>query len=163
MAAAAGVSNGTLFHLFPTKQALIDALYLSIKADVAGAVGTFDDSEPLEQRMRMVWVRWLGWARAHPQAHAVGNLLHGSDLVSADAVAAGYQITGAAIGLLVEAKQAGVLADLPLEYLGALTPHHLDEAVAAGLDDEQAEVAFRVLWNALTTPKPTPGPRRPRR
>jgi hypothetical protein len=45
--------------------------------------------------------------------------------------------------------------DLPLEYLAALIPHHLDEAVASGLDDRQADVAFDVLWNGMTT-RPTP-------
>lgn len=128
IAAAAGVSNGTLFHQFPTKQALIDALYLSIKTDLADAVGEFDDAEPLERRMRQAWDRWPAWARDNREAHAVGNLLHNSDLVSADAVAAGYAVAGAPIDMLVEAKAAGLLVDLPLEHLAALIPHHLDES-----------------------------------
>ena len=151
IAAAAGVSNGTLFHQFPTKQALIDALYVSIKTDLADAVGEFDNAEPLERRMRQAWDRWLAWARDNREAHAVGNLLHNSDLVSADAVAAGYAIAGAPIDMLIEAKAAGLLVDLPLEYLAALIPHHLDAAVASGLDAQQADVAFHVLWNGMTT------------
>ena len=38
IAKQAGVSNGTLFNYFPTKQALIDALYVSIKTELAAAV-----------------------------------------------------------------------------------------------------------------------------
>lgn len=151
VAAAAGVSNGTLFNQFPTKQALIDALYLSIKTDLADAVGVLDPAEPLKARMRHVWDHWLAWARANPEAHAVSNLLHDSDLVSGEAVAAGYEITSAATGLLVEAQEAGLLVGLPLDYLGALTVDHLDAAVSAGLDDRQAGVAFDVLWRGLTT------------
>ena len=43
IASAAGVSNGSLFNYFPTKQALIDDLYVWIKIDLAAAAGEFDD------------------------------------------------------------------------------------------------------------------------
>lgn len=155
IAAAAGVSNGTLFHQFPTKQALIDALYLSIKTDLADTVGEFDDADPLERRMRQLWDRLLAWARANPEAQVVGNLLHDSDLVSADAVAAGYATASAPIAMLVEAQASGLLVDLPLQYLTALIRHHLDEVVAAELDDEQVDIAFHVLWSGITVTQRT--------
>ena len=150
IAAAAGVSNGTLFHQFPTKQVLIDALYLSIKTDLADTVGEFDDADPLERRMRQLWDRLLAWARSNPEAQVVGNLLHDSDLVSADAVAAGYATARAPIQMLNEAQATGLLVDLPMEYLAALIRHHLDEVVALDLDDEQTDIAFNVLWNGIT-------------
>ena len=75
IAAAAGVSNGTLFNYFPTKQDLIDGLYVSIKADVAEAVGEIDRNEPIEVQIRILWERWFRWARANPDANAVINVL----------------------------------------------------------------------------------------
>ncbi len=156
IAAAAGVSNGTLFHQFPTKQALIDALYLSIKTDLADAVGAFDNTDPLERRMRQLWNRLLAWARGNPKAQVVANLLHDSDLVSAEAVTAGYATARAPTEMLVEAQATGLLVDLPLGYLAALIRHHLDEVLAADLDDEQADLAFHVLWNGITV-RPGPG------
>lgn len=150
IAAAAGVSNGTLFNQFPTKQALIDALYVSIKTDVAGSVGEFDKADPLKRRMRQLWDKLLAWARSNPQAQVVGNLLHDSDLVSADAVAAGYEASRAPFEMLVEAQATGLLVALPLPYVAALIRHHIDEVVAGDLDDEQADVAFHVLWNGIT-------------
>ena len=157
IASAAGVPNGTLFHYFATKQTLIDALYVSIKSDLARTVGELDPSAPLKQRMRQAWDRWLAWARANPQAHAVGNLLHDSELVSAEAVAAGYAVAGAPIDLMVEAHQAGLLVALPIPYLAALIPHHIDEAVASDLDDDQAAAAFDVLWRGMTIPSDSSG------
>ena len=150
IAAAAGVSNGTLFHQFPTKQHLIDALYVSIKTDLAHTVGELDTQLALRERMWQAWSRWLAWARMNPEAHAVGNLLHDSNLVTAAAVQAGYAVAGAPIDLFLEAQAAGVLVPLPLEYLAALIPHHIDEAVACGLTDDQAAIAFDVLWNGMT-------------
>lgn len=157
IAAAAGVSNGTLFNYFPTKQALIDALYVSIKTDLADAAGEFDDTEPIERRMRQVWDRWFGWARQNRDAHLVVNLLHQAGLASAEAQAAGNVAVVGPVRVLNEAKDSGILVDLPLEYLAALIQHHLDQAVASELDDRQAELAFHVLWNGITQKQPPSG------
>ena len=117
IAAVAGVSNGTLFNYFPTKQVLIDALYVSIKTDLGEAVGEFDDAEPIELRMRQVWDRWFAWARQNRDAHHVMNLLQQAGLASTDAQAAGNAAILGPVRVLTEAKTSGVLVDLPLEHL----------------------------------------------
>jgi AcrR family transcriptional regulator len=150
IAAAAGVSNGTLFNYFPTKQALIDALYVSIKTNLGEAVGEFDDTEPIEGRMRQVWNRWFRWASQNRDAHLVMNLLRQAGLASAEAQATGNAAILGPVRVLNQAKDSGVLVDLPLEHLAALVQHHLDQAVASELDDRQAELAFHVLWNGIT-------------
>lgn len=150
IAKAAGVSNGSLFNYFPTKQALIDALYLSIKSDLVAAVGQLDPAEPIEIRMRQIWQRWLGWARAHPDAHRVVNLLGQSGMTTPKAQAAGEALLSGPVAVLDEAFQHGLLVDLPLEHLGALIQHHLDQAVTSNLDDAQAALAFDVLWNGIS-------------
>ncbi|MGI9616040.1 MAG: TetR/AcrR family transcriptional regulator [Acidimicrobiales bacterium] len=150
IATAAGVSNGTLFNYFPTKQALIDALYVSIKSDLADAAGKLDDTDSIEQRMRQIWDRWFTWAREHRQAHFVVNLLHQAGLASHEAQLAGTAALAGPVRVLDDAMQSGLLVDLPLDYLGPLIQHHLDQAIASELDDRQSEIAFHVLWNGIT-------------
>jgi AcrR family transcriptional regulator len=150
IATFSGVSNGTLFNYFPTKQALIDALYVSIKTNLGEAVGEFDDTEPIERRMRQVWNRWFRWASQNRDAHLVMNLLRQAGLASAEAQATGNAAILGPVRVLNQAKDSGVLVDLPLEHLAALVQHHLDQAVASELDDRQAELAFHVLWNGIT-------------
>ncbi len=150
IAGAAGVSNGTLFNYFPTKQDLIDRLYVWIKTDLAGAIGEIDDTLPTEQQMREVWDRWLEWARHHRDAHAVVNLLHQSGLASDGARADGLGLIGVPMRVLTAAYENGLLVDLPLPYLVSLVQHQLDQAVVAGLKDSEAATAFGVLWNGIT-------------
>lgn len=152
IAKAAGVSNGTLFNYFPTKQALIDALYVSIKADMAAAVEPLDDAEALPGRMRQIWDRWFAWASNNRDAHLVVTLLHQAGLASAEAQTVGGEKLRGPAAVLDEAKQAGILVDLPFDYLAALLQHQLDQAVVSELNDEQAEIAFGVLWNGITKP-----------
>ncbi len=152
IAKAAGVSNGTLFNYFPTKQALIDALYVSIKSDLGQAVGVLGSDDPIEQRMRQVWDRWLGWARVNPEGHHVVRLLHGARLAGEQAQVEGMTALQPAIDLLNQALAEGVLVDLPLDYLGGLIEQQLDLAVVAQLDADQADIAFAVLWNGISSP-----------
>ena len=153
IAQKAGVSNGTLFNYFPTKQILIDALYVSIKTEMADALGTLDPSAPIELRMRQMWDRWFDWARKNSEARQVMNLLHQSGLTSAEAQASGAAAFETAGEVLHEAQSTGVLVDLPLDYLSALIQQQLDQAVISGLNSTQANVAFGVLWNGIKSPK----------
>lgn len=150
VAKAAGVSNGTLFNHFPTKQALIDALYVSIKIDLAEAIGAIDHDCPIDEQMHQIWRRWFDWAGQHRDAHLVVNLLLQSGMASADAQTVGNAALAGPLRVLDDAHDSGLLVDLPLDYLGALIQHHLDQAVASELDDDQAERAFNVLWNGIT-------------
>lgn len=150
IAKAAKVSNGTLFNYFPTKQALIDELYVSIKADMAAAIGEVDQNEPVQVRMRQVWDRWLAWARGNRKAQHVVNLLHQAGLASAEAQEIGYDHLKMSVSVLEDALAAGVLVDLPIEYLGGLIQLQLDQVVEFELDDRQADLAFGVVLDGIT-------------
>lgn len=156
IAQAAGVSNGTLFNYFPTKQALIDALYISIKRDLSNAVGDLDHDDPVEHRMHLTWDRWIGWLRGNSEAHIVVKLLHDAGLASEQAQAEAMSALAGPLRVLDDAASSGRLVDLPIGYLGALVQHHLDQAVASGLDDRQSDIAFHALWNAIARPPSPP-------
>ncbi|MGI9610155.1 MAG: TetR/AcrR family transcriptional regulator [Acidimicrobiia bacterium] len=153
IAKAAGVSNGTLFNYFPTKQALIDSLYISIKTELADAIGTLDSGGAIPAQMRQVWNRWIAWARDRRDAYAVMTLLHQAGLASPQAQDVGAKAIEGPASVLTEAMERGMLVDLPLEYLAGLIQHQLDQTVMSELDDDQADVAFGVLWNGITKPK----------
>jgi len=59
----AGVANGTLFHHFPSKEALVLALYKDVKQDFALQITPFSlDATQLKQQARKVWDQALDWA-----------------------------------------------------------------------------------------------------
>ena len=156
VAVAAGVSSGTLFNYFPTKQALLDALYLFIRADLARAPGSIDSRAHLKNQLRQGWDRWFTWASKNREAHAVVTLLHQSNLVS-DVTRANDDATLAGPRQLLErVHSAGALVKLPIDYLTALVEQHLDQTIAFHFDKRQSALAFEVLWNGMTK-KPTAG------
>lgn len=66
IAKAAGVANGTLFHHFPSKEALIQCLYQDVKQRLGAAIDEADPDLPLREQARHYWQRAMCWMQANP-------------------------------------------------------------------------------------------------
>jgi AcrR family transcriptional regulator len=63
IAKTAGVANGTLFHHFPSKDALVLELYKSVKQDFAlKIVPVALDANKLKQQAKSIWQQAINWA-----------------------------------------------------------------------------------------------------
>ena len=62
IAKEAGVSNGTLFHHFKTKEALIGKLYVAIKADYKNYLAEhMTQSDTIKGRIKQLWYSCVQW------------------------------------------------------------------------------------------------------
>ena len=151
IAKAANVSNGTLFNYYPTKQSLIDALYVWLKEDLAKAIDTIEPTMPSRSQLHLIWERWLTWAKDHPDRHAVIHLLHRSGLASDAARSEANQHFHVPARVLADAQAAGLFVDLPTMYLVEIMEQQLDHAATSKLDTRAEELAFDVMWNGITS------------
>ena len=152
IAAAAGVSNGTLFNYFSTKQALLDALYVRLKTELASSLGDIDAELPIREQVELIWSRWLRWAIEAPSHHRVTRLLHESGLASERAAEQAMALFSTGQRVLQDARAEGLLIDLPDDYLAALMQQQLELAISAGLAKEQQQLAFAAMWNSIARP-----------
>lgn len=160
VARAAGVGNGTLFNYFPSKQELIDALYVRLKTQLADAIGEIDDQLSLRDQAKAVWDRWLAWGRANPEARRVSRLLHESGLAGPAAAAVVDAVLVGPMAVLDRLGASGELVDLPLDYIGSVMQAHLelavDVAIDAGPDGTHLAAfhdrAFESMWSAISRP-----------
>ncbi|MDO8143731.1 MULTISPECIES: TetR/AcrR family transcriptional regulator [unclassified Isoptericola] len=150
VAAAAGVSNGTLFHYFRTKQDLLDELYLHLKRDLATAIGDVDATGSTKDRSRTIWDRWVAWGTAHPARHRVVLLLKGAGLIRRAAVEEAQTYFAAVPDVLAEAAADGQLVDMPLPYLAEVVETQIDLAVSRDLAEAERAVAFEMAWASIT-------------
>ena len=120
---AAGVSNGSLYHHFPTKAALADALYAhtlrGFHAQMFAAVGPRTSAQNGVKGLIRAYVQWV---LAHP---GPARLLH--DLRAGGALTAGGEWAGTnaeGFGRLAQwiatQVQAGQMRDLPFGLWMAL-------------------------------------------
>jgi AcrR family transcriptional regulator len=107
IAKEAGVSNGSLFVYFDTKAALLNELYVALKAEMTAAVtvGLDAGGEPREQVRRM-WTQWLGWATAEPgKRRALAQLEVAGDITVGSRQAVHAAFTG--IASLLDRSRVG--------------------------------------------------------
>lgn len=58
----AGVSNGTFFYYFKTKEELITAIYVAIKQDLYNAInGSMAEDLTVKKRVYLLWKSWVNW------------------------------------------------------------------------------------------------------
>ena len=149
VAEEAGVSNGTLFHYFGTKQDLLDQLYEWLKADLIADIGDVPDDLATTDPLRALWMQWIGWVRRYPARHHVSQLLRGSGIVSPDAVERSEGKFMRFHEILMDAQNAGVLSDLPLDFLRKSLIAQLEVTAQSDLTDEQCSQAFDLAWKSL--------------
>ncbi|MFE6304645.1 TetR/AcrR family transcriptional regulator [Nocardiopsis sp. NPDC057823] len=155
IAAEAGLSVGSLFNYFPTKTALINALYLHLKRDLAGAVVEPSiPPGPLRGRAWEAWRRWIRWGAADPDKQRVLMLIDVSHELTGRTREDGVEAMQGADSLFAEARPGGPFADQPLEFLvatvGAMAATTM-EAVAREPEEfeSRCSAGFAAVWAAI--------------
>lgn len=63
IAKSAGVAEGSIFTYFPTKDALLNELYLALKREMGGAMlAGFQQRQDLPGRWEMIWNSYIDWS-----------------------------------------------------------------------------------------------------
>ncbi len=140
IAERAGVGVGTIYRYFPTKEALVNAVYRDRKQAFAAAmaVAVDQDATPGDQA-RALWRASVAWAQANRSAFRFLELHHHADYLDAESRAATEQTQAVLRTQLADARRAGaVRKDLSLDILVAL----LSGALAGFVRDADAG-AFR--------------------
>ena len=149
IAAAAGVSNGTLFNVFPTKQALIDALYVDAKTSMFAAAAHSGDAPFTRATVRDNWNGYLAWARANPGRRRVMHLLLDAGLASAAAQAQVDALAAPHAVWIQTALDRGIIRGPDVRFLGQLFFFHLDQLIDQRLSADAEDLAFDMLCASI--------------
>ena len=93
IARTAGVSNGTLFNYFATKQMLFEEVYLHIKTRMAKDILPVADKQTaLQHFLAAVWMSFSAWCVRNPVELAALNTLKSSQLLGSAVTEEGERI-----------------------------------------------------------------------
>ncbi len=125
LARAAGVGAGTVYRYFPSKDALINALYLELLDDQhraatadAGALAAHTDDPRAS-----LWRAWSGLARWHLDHPEASNVIHqcrASGILTTATRDRERRATADGLAAFAAAIARGVLRDLPRDVFWAL-------------------------------------------
>lgn len=161
IAGLAGVANGTLFTYFPTKQELVDALYLDLKKEVMVlfAEARFEEDADLREVSARIWDKYVRWALAAPAKHAVMNLLKSGGMLSPSVVAEADDMFKPMSEIIMRGIKSGLLTVKDVMYLQLLMAAQIEASIGlARLNnlkgkalDEHVQAGFRIFWKGVTT------------
>jgi AcrR family transcriptional regulator len=151
----AGVAEGTLFTYFRTKDELVNALYRSIKLDLADALMTrFPRTGPVRDRLEYLWGAFVDWGVANPQRLNVLDQLSVADRVSEESKAVGYEPFAEIESLAQHSIDTGILQAYPVAFIAASMKSMAETTMAFmtafPLDaGRYRTIGFAVFWNGI--------------
>ena len=161
IAQQAAVSNGTLFNYYPTKKALLDGVYLSIKKEVSAHVinQVARETKHIEDLVLYLWQQYISWAMANTLKQQVASLLRGSFAISDEARASADEIFSFINIKLEEAQNKQIIRDMPTEFLCEIAVAQIlatiQHARINNLTQQQLsqliQQSFEVYWKGIKT------------
>lgn len=156
IARKAGVAEGTLFRYFPTKDELLNAVYLHHKQDLGNELmKTYDRHASSKERTRTVWGNYIDWGLVNMNARKAMRQLAVSGKITSGTLEMVYLaypdlrdlskecITNEALTGIESAFADAIffgLAETTMEFAGR-DPSRRDEYKSAGFD---------VMWRGMT-------------
>ncbi|MCU7961305.1 TetR/AcrR family transcriptional regulator [Shewanella oncorhynchi] len=158
IAKQAGVATGTLFHHFPSKEALMESLFLNIKQEFADALllNTHKGSD-LKHNALQLWQSAIDWSLDNPVKQLFFQQYSMSPMIAAKVRdQAMNSILGFISELIKQGQMMGLIAHYPVElmlenchgqYLAA-TRFFIDNP-HLGTDRTYRDASFELFWKAM--------------
>lgn len=152
----ANVGAGTIYRYFPSKEALVNALYQRHKGALAEAMTSgFPHDAPFREQFHHFWSRVCGYALENPRALQFLELHHHGSYLDETSRAMERELLGRSKALVDGAISQQILKPLPGELLMAIVWGSFRALVQGGaeglvrFDDAMIAQAEACLWEAI--------------
>jgi AcrR family transcriptional regulator len=161
IAERAGISVGTLYHYFPSKEAVVNDLYQQVQAEMTHALwGGIHPETPPPETFRRYWQGGAGYALAHPEAFQFLQLHHHEPYLDEANRALEAQARALEHDLFEAGRQQKILKLLPDPILSAFVGGALVALVKAAwagqieLTPDMVDEAAARCWAAIRQTEP---------
>lgn len=114
----AGVAAGTIYHYFPSKEALVNVLYKRWKNEIALQLVTrFPQERPVREQFRTLWERMVDFAVEHPKELAFLELHHHGSYLDEDSRRIEVHTLAFGAAMVERAQEALAIKALPAALL----------------------------------------------
>jgi len=158
IAVAAGVSNGTLFHYYKTKDELVVALYNSIKDALnIHLLQHIGQPSTYKEKFRRLFVHSLEWAMEHSDEYFFIQQFHYSPHLAAVPAEDMARQSELHISMLLQAAAASIFKPLPVDMIASLYSSQvtgvyqylLSHSLSTEQQNKIINEAFELVWPML--------------
>jgi len=159
IAREAGVSNGTLFHYYKTKDELVVELYIYIKTKMTGCIDSGRiEGETIKATFKRMFISSMYWALENPIEFRYSQQFHSSPYLSMVSHEEILKQTKYLMDFMQEAIDARVLKPLPIDLLFTLISNHIyginEYLITTKMDEEKQkeliDQSFDLIWDMIT-------------
>lgn len=152
IAKAAGVSEGTLFTYFPSKDDLLNDLFVEIEGQLARTMmAPYPEHASARDRLFIVWSRLIGWGLEHATARKALRQLKVSDRVTAESRKRCHAMFGEARTMVEQCLSGHAAPERTAFYIDTILFDLADiamNAIAARPAEREAilQAGFDLFW-----------------
>jgi AcrR family transcriptional regulator len=118
IAKAANTGMGTIYNYFPTKEALINAIYLHVKGTEINLLGTaLDETKSLKIRLFHFYTAFVEFYLKYPLSFAFMDQFQSSPIISEETKKEGKANFLPLFNLLKQGQKDGLIKEMELESL----------------------------------------------
>ena len=153
---AARVAEGTLFTYFATKDDLVNAVYRSLKHEVADSLAAaYPKAADARLRFRHVWDRYVEWGVSHPEKIRVLEQLEASDSISEESRAVGLAALKEIERVAKDSMRKKRIRNTSLPYLAAVMTTLAETTIAFVVGNREARIdysdaGFQIFWAGIS-------------
>ncbi len=151
-----GVSAGSIYHYFPSKEAIINHLYLNLKKEMADAAFRgYDINAPYKERFFLMWQNSLNYLLSKPTQLSFMEQCSISPLISQETKEAGKRSHAPLAGFVTEGCESGYLKKMDTQLILSLVhgtiigTAKLQLSGALDITDEHRVGAAQACWDGL--------------
>lgn len=157
IAKEAGVSNGTLFHYFSTKEELIKALYIAVKKELNDFLASkIKATDSIEQHFKKIYLHSVFWALENPEKFHYIQQIHFSPHISQIPDSVMHEQVQAHLALIEQAKAEHSIKNLPTDLVYTLAMSQItgiyNYAVTLPANKRKSviETGYTMFWDMIT-------------
>src|ERR1700683_1152429 len=151
----AGVAEGTLFRYFPTKDDLLNQLYLDLKSDLMGFLtADYPADAGIEAQFQHLWSRFIDWGVSSPDKPKALRQLDVSDKITEASQEASQAMFYNLQRMVEKGFETGVLRDQPILFLWGIIQGLADLVLETASRnpakiDRCKQLGWETLWGAI--------------
>ncbi|OJV55460.1 MAG: hypothetical protein BGO31_19030 [Bacteroidetes bacterium 43-16] len=156
IAKAAGTGMGTIYNYFPTKEELINAIYLHIKtSEILQTLESLDKNSSLKTRFLEFYISIINFYLKYPMGFAFMDQMQNSPIITACTKAQGKHAFVTVFELIEQGQKEGIIKNLEMESIIYFLAGTINTFVRWILNEpkntrkKKIEAQLQMVWDAV--------------